>query len=228
MSATTISSYDGNITIAGDVTVDTDTFFIDSTNKRIGIGVSNPSISLEIDGNLKTTQLFVDGNGSSAPIGVITVWYGPTASIPTGWEICDGTTYSRSDGGGNITTPNLSNYFIRGASPTLNPGSTGGANTVTLAVGNLPSHNHGGGCPNNSGGHSHYQRMAGLDDGNFSGPYGQKPAGDARGQSPRGGYYNIQTSSSNHSHNVSCGQTGGGQSFPIIPNYYSLAYIMKV
>jgi len=227
MSATTISSYDGNITIAGDMTVDTDTLFIDSTNKRMGIGVSNPSIALEIDGGIKTTQLNLVGGGASAPIGVIAVWYGTTASIPSGWELCNGSTYSRSDGGGNITTPNLSNYFIRGASPTLNPGTTGGTNTVTLALGNLPTHNHSG-KTSSPGTHNHTQRMAGLDDNNFSGPTGQRPGGDARGQSPRGGYYYVQNGRSQHSHAVQLGYTGGGGAFPIIPNYYSLAYIMKV
>lgn len=55
--------------------------------------------------------------------GMIMLWYGSIASIPTGWTLCDGTNGS----------PNLKDYFVRGAGtgPSWAPGGTGGASTHT-------------------------------------------------------------------------------------------------
>lgn len=54
---------------------------------------------------------------SSLPTGIIMIWSGTLGSIPAGWQLCDGTNGS----------PNLQNYFIRCASSTVPPGTTGGA-----------------------------------------------------------------------------------------------------
>ena len=43
-------------------------------------------------------------------------WYGPTADIPHGWQICDGTN----------DTPNLLNRFVVGAGGTYDVGDSGG------------------------------------------------------------------------------------------------------
>jgi hypothetical protein len=48
LSALTVS---GQLT-AGSLTVDTDTFYVDSTNNRVGIGMTSPSESLETTGNI--------------------------------------------------------------------------------------------------------------------------------------------------------------------------------
>ena len=37
-----------NATFSGDLTVDTNTLYVDSTNNRVGIGTSSPSAELEI------------------------------------------------------------------------------------------------------------------------------------------------------------------------------------
>ena len=66
------------------------------------------------------------------PQGGIIMWSGSVASIPAGWLLCDGTN----------GTPNLQNRFIVGAGDTHAPGDTGGADSVTLAEANLPSHTH--------------------------------------------------------------------------------------
>jgi hypothetical protein len=46
-----------NLTMSGDLTVDTNTLYVDSTNNRVGIGTSSPSKALEISGadNLTST-----------------------------------------------------------------------------------------------------------------------------------------------------------------------------
>ncbi|MBA7559158.1 hypothetical protein ES708_00772 [subsurface metagenome] len=52
------------------------------------------------------------------PSGLIVLWHGTIASIPSGWVICDG----------NSSSPNLLTRFIEGvATAATNPGATGGA-----------------------------------------------------------------------------------------------------
>lgn len=66
-----------------------------------------------------------DGSNSKAvylPSGLIVMWHGTIASIPTGWVICDG----------NNSTPDLLGRFVEGvATAATNPGSTGGATSKT-------------------------------------------------------------------------------------------------
>jgi len=67
------------------------------------------------------------------PIGTIQIWTGTIASIPAGWQICDGTN----------GTPNLLSKFVQGvATPSTDPGTLGGADTVTLTSSQIGSHNH--------------------------------------------------------------------------------------
>jgi hypothetical protein len=116
---------------------------------NIGIGTNDPGdFNLNVNGSLKTNSLVVNGvTNAQVPIGLIQLWSGSLGSIPSGWKLCDGTAYARSDGGGNITTPNLTARFIRGAtgdapSPVA-VGTTGGSNNASLSVANLPPHSHG-------------------------------------------------------------------------------------
>ena len=64
--------------------------------------------------------------------GMIMLWSGSIASVPSGWQLCDGTN----------GTPNLRDRFVVGAGTTYAVNATGGASTVTLATTNLPSHTH--------------------------------------------------------------------------------------
>lgn len=66
------------------------------------------------------------------PYGMIVLWSGSVASIPTGWLLCNG------DSG----TPDLRGKFIIGAGGSYNPGAVGGNASVTLTVANLPAHDH--------------------------------------------------------------------------------------
>lgn len=55
------------------------------------------------------------------PKGVILMWYGPIATIPPGYVLCDGT----------HDTPDLRDLFILGAGGMFDPGDTGGSLTHT-------------------------------------------------------------------------------------------------
>jgi hypothetical protein len=53
----------GNLTITGDLTVDTNTLFVDATNNRIGVGTITPTQALDISGNANISgNLVVDTN----------------------------------------------------------------------------------------------------------------------------------------------------------------------
>lgn len=61
--------------------------------------------------------------GSEIPTGVIVMWSGTLATIPSGWALCDG----------NNGTPNLIDRFVQGvATAATNPGGTGGATSKTV------------------------------------------------------------------------------------------------
>jgi len=58
------------------------------------------------------------------PSGVIAIWHGLLANIPSGWVLCDGLN----------GTPNLLAKFVEGvATATTDPGATGGSTSKTTA-----------------------------------------------------------------------------------------------
>ena len=59
-----------------------------------------------------------------------------------GWAICDGQTQEKPSGG-NLVTPNLTDRFIVQAGGQYAVGDTGGLDDVTLAINEIPTHNHG-------------------------------------------------------------------------------------
>jgi hypothetical protein len=124
---------------------------------NIGIGTDDPgSFKLNVNGDVKADSLVINGvTNSHIPIGLLGIWYGTVASIPTGWKICNGNAYTRSDGNGTITTPNLINQFIRGATSTPQVDQTAGNNTVTLSEANLAGHTHTFTTQTNSAPHEH-------------------------------------------------------------------------
>ena len=78
----------------------------------------------ELKGTLVTVM------GKLVPSGVILMWSGSTDTIPAGWALCNG-----QDG-----TPDLTDRFILGAGKTNQPGTTGGAATVTPSVAARSAH----------------------------------------------------------------------------------------
>jgi len=77
------------------------------------------------------------------PSGVITIWSGSIASIPSGWVICDG----------NNGTPDLRDRWVVGAGSTYAVNDTGGALTHTHSfTGDGHTHTLPGGANVGSGG----------------------------------------------------------------------------
>lgn len=91
---------------------------------------------------------------TAIPIGTILDFMGDTP--PEGFLICNGKTYLRDDypelyeilptsfiiNADEFITPDLRTRFTAGTPDSTSTGNTGGANSVTIGVNNLPSHNH--------------------------------------------------------------------------------------
>ena len=115
------------------------------------VGTSAGNV-VQLDGSAKLPA--VDGSAltgiEGVPSGVIALWSGTVASIPTGWVICDGLN----------STPNLTGLFVVHADAdtggTYNVGATGGSNTVTLTESEIPGHTHTiSGNTSTGGDHTH-------------------------------------------------------------------------
>jgi len=192
---------------------------------------------------------------TSTPTGMIVMWSGTLASIPTGWSLCDGS-------GG---TPNLLNRFVMGVPDGVtDPGGTGGSHSVTLTQAQLPNISTGSGTSHNhtQNSHSHTQNSHGhtIHEGN-EGEHSHSVRGntsflagaEVSAVRPDGGLYwgggNPVYSTGGHIHgtyadgtvavNQSTGATnnpeaahthslgGSGSSHENRPLYYQVAYIIK-
>jgi microcystin-dependent protein len=147
------------------------------------------------------------------PTGVITMWYGTIANIPTGWLLCDGTN----------GTPDLRNRFILGAvtdSGLVAVSNITGVNTQTggskdaIAV----SHTHTATNTVTDPGHAHsYNTKAGTQP--QSGSSTQCWNGDA------GATTGVATTNISVTTTVATAGVSGVNAN--LPPYYALAYIMK-
>jgi hypothetical protein len=158
---------------------------------------------------------------SAIPTGVICMWSGTLASIPSGWALCDG----------NNGTPNLLDRFVVGV-PTngTNPGATGGSTSKTTT-----GHNHAG-SSGSAGSHGHSGSTS------TSGSHGHSPSGhqirEGETTGSRLAIYSLSadgshdhsvsiSASGSHNHSVSIG-TNTDTIADIRPKYYALAFIMKL
>lgn len=142
------------------------------------------------------------------PKGLISMWSGLISAIPNGWVLCNG----------QNGTPNLTDRFIMGATADATINKTGGQNTVTLAVNQIPSHNHNG-STNSTGAHNHEIEL--------SSSIANDHARVSRGNTNISGTCSTGDAG-NHAHTLNIDSTGGGQAHENRPAYYTLAFIMKV
>jgi len=182
------------------------------------------------------------------PIGTIKLWGGSVANIAAAfgpnWALCNG----------QNGTPNLVDRFILAAGGGSAPGAVGGTFTYTLSQANMPVHSHtvfdgghshavadgGHGHGISDNGHAHSipnggVGQAGADNGGvtaISGPNGYGSRG-AQNTNVSGTGIGILNSGSNigiygSGTGISLGNAGSGAPFTVIPQYYALAYVMKI
>ena len=144
-------------------------------------------------------------SGTTIPSGLITMWSGSIGSIPTGWNLCDG-----SNG-----TPNLLDRFIVAAGSSYAVNGTGGATTATLVTANMPAHTHT--ATVTDPGHTHTSNAQVQNTQSLAG-------GGSTTLYPSPATINSATTGIT----VSNASVGSGTSFSILNPYYALAYIMKL
>ncbi|NER81019.1 MAG: tail fiber protein [Leptolyngbya sp. SIO1D8] len=162
--------------------------------------------------HLKTTYYELLNYGNSAVmVGMIVMWSGAVANIPTGWALCDG----------NNGTPDLRDRFIVAAGNSYNPGNNGNPDTHRHAV-DPPQTSL---SINSAGAHTHsfpsgwYKRD--FSNGNKSGI--DTNGNDIKQQSTR------SAGSHAHSGTVNIAQFNSGSSSGLNrPKWYALCFIMKV
>jgi hypothetical protein len=189
-------------------------------------------ISLNEDGTLKA---------GGVPTGVIVMWSGLLSAIPGGWSLCDG----------GDSRPDLREKFILGWSNGVDPGGTGGANSITLAITNLPAHTHGVGTLVTANNGSHTHGVGSLVTNNTGAHTHTVPncfekiwaASGSDQRTPWNGHYVNSGSSGAHTHTItgstasggahthtitgSTASVGSGTSFDNRPAFYKLAFIIK-
>lgn len=94
-------------------------------------------------GALTLTNDQLNGIASSlVPVGVIVDFYGPAESVPAGWAICNGQTVPLSSGLGSITTPDLRDRVIAGASVAHPANTAYGQASRTVTTEGAGDHTH--------------------------------------------------------------------------------------
>lgn len=152
------------------------------------------------------------------PAGIISMWSGTNANIPTGWQICDGTN----------GTPDLRDRFIVGSGATYTTGNSGGSinktssNTtvsVSVSVGStslsVPRNGWGttGGAPGT------------ITSGSLVVGSGSPEVSETLESLRRAG---GDRSLGSHTHSGSGSSSAHNHTTDVRPPYYALAYIMKL
>jgi hypothetical protein len=166
----------------------------------------------KLDGSAGTSgQVLLSAGSSNTPTwgnafvaGMIMLWSGSSATIPTGWLLCDGSS----------STPDLRNRFVVGATSTYAVGATGGSADAIVV-----SHTHTATSTVTDPGHTHNygqneRTQVGQDNGVA---YDSEPSSAFTTSSATTGITVATT-------NASTGSSGTNAN---LPPYYALCYIMK-
>ncbi|MBX3733188.1 MAG: hypothetical protein KF791_11415 [Verrucomicrobiae bacterium] len=162
------------------------------------------------------------GRGS-IPVGGIIMWSGVVSDLEgSGFRLCDGhqVTLEFEDGRRQtISTPNLVDRFVMGARAFVidERDKQGGSSEVTLQAANLPPHSH------------QYADRFYVESQTRPNPRDRHPEASGAFTVTAG----LGSGSSDNNNdtiwykNDTTSQTGGGQSFSILPSFHRLAYIIR-
>jgi hypothetical protein len=155
---------------------------------------------------LATTAFTQAALSALIPTGIITLWSGSIATIPSGWVLCNGSN----------STPDLRNRFVVGAGSTYAVAVTGGSANATLV-----SHTHTGTTVGMNQNRTHSHTLVGI------GADGGTPTARINASTINGEFASTSTADLEHSHNFTTDSSGDSATNANLPPYYALAYIMK-
>ncbi len=200
-----------------------DALFIDKDG-NVGIGTAEPKARLDVKGAIAGIGVVPPG-GIIMFSGDVTKGFdengtGIKGTPYEGWQLCNG----------KMGSPDLRDRFVAGAGGNYSVGTQGGADSVTLALDHMPSHNHGGGTGGQYLG-LNYQGVIFHSQGMSEGilvqftsekdPWGNRPnALTTRNKPP------IKILPESHSHAITA--QGGGKALENRPPFYALAFIMRL
>jgi len=174
------------------------------------INITGKINEADISSSSSGDALLSDGTGGlqfskveGIPAGGIIMFSGSTTNIPSGFTLCDGS-------GG---APDLRDRFVMGAGGSRDSQQTGGENSVSLSVNEIPSHSHGVNDP----GHDHRNTEPGGKNGGID---HNRDGNCHRNRRNR--------DTDNATTGISIRSTGGGQSHENKPRFMALAYIQKL
>jgi hypothetical protein len=172
-------------------------------------GTFNATGGFQLDGTAGASGQVLLSAGSATPTwgsafvaGMIMLWSGSSATIPSGWLLCDGSN----------STPDLRNRFVVGATSTYAVGATGGSADAIVV-----SHTHS--ATVTDPGHSHNTNVLVTD---------SSAQGGASAIRTNAGNNSTTTSATATTGiTVSNSTTGSSGTNANLPPYYALCYIMK-
>jgi hypothetical protein len=164
----------------------------------------------KLDGSTGTSGQVILSAGSATPTwgnifvaGMIMLWSGSSASIPSGWLLCDGSN----------STPDLRNRFVVGATSTYAVGATGGSADAIVV-----SHTHTATSTVTDPGHLHTLPVV----------VGDAIGGGGATTAYRGsGTSNTSTATTGITVATTNASTGSSGTNANLPPYFALCYIMK-
>lgn len=188
-----------------------------------------PNAALD-DNTIEIGKLSSSVSNALVPVGGIIMWSGSIAEAEalTNWRICDG-----ANG-----TPNLRDKFVMGVGSSVNTstatqGETGGANSYTLALNQMPQHKH----DVSDSGHSHtitdpgHAHTWSRQDAQINAFYRPWPANNNDCVETVVSTSNETTGitgTNNGNANISESLKGGNTAIDNRPDYFALCYIMRV